>query len=113
MDNAVGPILRASEEVDLVAAAIFDDNPDIDIEVTDHGSYVRIHAADHLRVTESALQRYLGADFEIRSLESMMASFAGRIRTTSSEVVWSLGAAKTPVTTTPVTRTPVAQTPMS
>jgi toluene monooxygenase system protein D len=108
MDNAVGPILRAGDEVDLVAAAIFDDNPDSDIEVTDHGSYVRIHAADHLRVTEAALQRYLGADFEIRSLEPMMASFAGRIRTTSSEVEWSLGAAKAPASTAPAATTPAS-----
>jgi len=33
-------------------AAIEDDNPDADIEVTDHGSYVRVHASNHLRVTE-------------------------------------------------------------
>ncbi|MGH3800323.1 MAG: MmoB/DmpM family protein [Pseudonocardiaceae bacterium] len=97
MDNAVGPILRTSDEVDLVAAAISDDNPGTEIEVTDHGSYVRIHASGHLRVTEVSLKRYLGADFEIRSLEAMMSAFAGRIKTTSDAVEWSLGPAKAPV----------------
>jgi toluene monooxygenase system protein D len=94
MDNAVGPILRTSDEVDLVAAAIADDNPDAEIEVTDHGSYVRIHASDRLRVTEESLKRYLGADFEIRQLEPMLAAFAGRITTTSDAIEWSLGPAK-------------------
>ena len=93
MDNAVGPIIRSSDQVDGVVAAIEDDNPDSDIEVTDHGSYVRIHASDHLRVTEQSLKRYLGADFEIRSLEPMMTAFAGRISTRSDSVEWSLGPA--------------------
>jgi toluene monooxygenase system protein D len=93
MDNAVGPILRSSGEIDLVVAAIEDDNPDSDIEVTDHGSYVRVHAPDHLRVTEQSLKRYLGADFEIRSLEPMMAAFAGRISTRSDSFEWSLATA--------------------
>jgi toluene monooxygenase system protein D len=98
MDNPVGPILRTSDQVDLVVAAIEDDNPDSDIEVTDHGSYVRIHASNYLRVTEQSLKRHLGADFEIRSLEPMMSAFAGRINTMSDSVEWSLGSSsKAPV----------------
>ena len=90
MENAVGPILRTSDQVDLVVAAIEDDNPDRDIEVTDHGSYVRIHAPNHLRVTEQSLKRHLGADFQIRSLEPMMPAFAGRIITRSDSFEWLL-----------------------
>jgi toluene monooxygenase system protein D len=91
MDNAVGPVLSSSsDQIDLIVAAIEDDNPDSDIEVTNHGSYVRIHAANHLRVTEQSLKRYLGAEFEIRSLESIMPAFAGRISTKSNSVEWSL-----------------------
>jgi toluene monooxygenase system protein D len=97
MDNAVGPILRSSDEVDQVVAAIYDDNPGNEIEVTDRGAYVRIHASDHLRVTAESLKRHLGPDFEIRSLEAMMSAFAGRINTTSDAVEWSLGPAKAPV----------------
>lgn len=92
MENAVGPILRMGDEVELIAAAIEDDNPGREIEVIDRGSYVRIHASDHLRVTAKSLKRHLGENFEIRSLESMMSSFSGRIHTTSDSVEWSLGA---------------------
>ncbi|TCK27622.1 MmoB/DmpM family protein [Pseudonocardia endophytica] len=91
MDNAVGPILRMCDEVELVAAAIEDDNPDKEIEVIDRGSYVRIHASDHLRVTAESLKRHLGDQFEIRSLEAMMSAFSGRIQTSSDSVEWSLG----------------------
>ena len=52
MENAVGPVLRTSDEVDAIAAAIEDDNPGVEIEMTDHGSYVRIHASGRLQVTE-------------------------------------------------------------
>jgi toluene monooxygenase system protein D len=99
MDNAVGPILRTSDEVDLVVAAIEDDNPDREIEVIDHGSYVRIQAEDYLRVTGESLKRYLGSDFETHSLEEMLTAFAGRINTTSDMIEWSLGRHPVPVTT--------------
>lgn len=91
MDNPVGPILRMCDEVELIAAAIEDDNPGREIAVIDRGSYVRVHASDHLRVTAESLRRHLGDSFEIRSLEAMMSSFSGRIVTSSDSVEWSLG----------------------
>lgn len=91
MDNPVGPILRMCDEVELIAAAIEDDNPGREIAVIDRGSYVRVHASDHLRVTAESLKRHLGDSFEIRSLEAMMSSFSGRIYTSSDSVEWSLG----------------------
>lgn len=91
MDNPVGPILRMCDEVELVAAAIEDDNPDREIEILDRGAYVRIHASDHLRVTTESLKRHLGDQFEIRSLEAIMPSFSGRISTSTDAVEWSLG----------------------
>lgn len=94
MDNAVGPVLRMGDEVELVVAAIEDDNPDADIEVVDRGSYVRIQAPNRLRVTQESLQRYLGPAFEIGRLETMMAAFSGRIETTSDEIIWEWGAAR-------------------
>ncbi|MGE0299028.1 MAG: MmoB/DmpM family protein [Pseudonocardia sp.] len=87
----MGPILRMCDEVELVAAAIEDDNPDRDIEIVDRGAYVRIHASDRLRVTAESLKRHLGESFEIRSLEAIMPSFSGRISTSSDAVEWSLG----------------------
>ncbi|MGE3288958.1 MAG: MmoB/DmpM family protein [Pseudonocardia sp.] len=94
MENAVGPVLRMGDEVELVVAAIEDDNPDVDIEVTDRGSYVRIEAPDRLRVTQESLRRYLGPTFEIRSMETMLAAFSGRITTTSDEMIWEWGEAR-------------------
>lgn len=96
MQNAVGPILRMCDEVELIAAAIEDDNPGREIEVIDRGAYVRIHASGHLRVTAGSLKRHLGETFEIRSLEAIMSSFSGRIHTTTDAVEWSLGARPAP-----------------
>lgn len=91
MLNPVGPVLRMGDEVELVVAAIEDDNPDREIEIIDRGAYVRIQATDRLRVTSESLKRHLGDSFEIRSLEAIMASFSGRIWTSSDSVEWSLG----------------------
>lgn len=88
MLNPVGPILRMCDEVELVINAIEDDNPDTEVEVIDRGAYVRVQGESRLRVTEESLQRHLGPDFELRELESMMSSFAGRIDTRSDEVTW-------------------------
>lgn len=94
MDNAVGPVLRMCDEVELVIAAIEDDNPDAEITVTDRGSYVRVEAPDRLHVTQESLRRHLGPTFEIRSLQAMLSAFAGRITTTSDEIIWEWGAAR-------------------
>ncbi len=88
MKNPVGPILRMGDEVEQVIAAIEDDNPDKEIEVIDRGAYVRIQGEDRVVLTEETLRRYLGHEFEIRSLETMMSSFAGRAITTSGAIVW-------------------------
>ncbi|WP_329060728.1 MmoB/DmpM family protein [Amycolatopsis sp. NBC_01480] len=88
MKNPVGPILRMGDEVEQVIAAIEDDNPDQEIEVIDRGAYVRVQGEDRVVLTEETLRRYLGGEFEIRSLETMMSSFAGRVITTSGSIVW-------------------------
>ena len=90
MDNPVGPILRMSDEVELVIDAIRDDNPDREIEVIDRGAYVRVQADGYLLVTEESLQRHLGSNFRIRSLEVMLTAFAGRIQTASDRIEWHL-----------------------
>jgi toluene monooxygenase system protein D len=88
MKNPVGPILRMGDEVEQVVAAIEDDNPGIKIEVIDRGSYVRVQGEDRLTVTQESLRRYLGADYEIRSLETIMSAFAGRAITGSDSITW-------------------------
>ena len=92
MDNPVGPILRMSDEVEPVIEAIREDNPDREIEVIDRGAYVRVQADGYLVVTEESLQRHLGSNFRIRSLEVMLTAFAGRIETRSDRMEWYLEA---------------------
>ena len=60
MSELVGPVLRMSDDIDGIVAAIRDDNPDREVTVTDRGAYVRIEAAGFLRVTRESVARYLG-----------------------------------------------------
>lgn len=94
--NPAGPVVRMCDEVDGIIAAIEDDNPDRPIVVTDQGAYVRIHAAGRLVVTQQTLREYLGESFEIHSLEGLLASFKGRIRTSSDKIEWESGVLEGP-----------------
>jgi toluene monooxygenase system protein D len=89
MKNAVGPVLRMSEGIEAIIAAIEEDNPGTEIEVIDRGAYIRIQAQHRLKVTRASIERHLGRPFEMRQLEPMMSAFAGRIETTSDAILWS------------------------
>ena len=97
MKNAVGPVLRMSEDVDAIIAAIEEDNPGTEIEVIDRGAYVRIQAEQRLKVTRASIEKHLGRSFEMRQLEPMMSAFAGRIDTTSDGILWSFKREEKPV----------------
>lgn len=89
MENAVGPVLRmAGDDIELIVRAIEDDNPGHLIEVIDKGAYVRIQISSFMRLSSESLRRHLGPGFELRQVESIMAGFAGRIKTTSDEITW-------------------------
>jgi toluene monooxygenase system protein D len=88
MSKAVGPILRMSDDMDAIIAAIVDDNPGQHITIVDRGAYTRVSGDGELRVTRESIERHLGRDFEMRQLEGLMSAFAGRINTTSEEVRW-------------------------
>jgi toluene monooxygenase system protein D len=88
MDQPVGPVLRMCDEVESVIAAMREDNPDIELEIVDRGAYVRVQGPGRVRVTEASLQRHLGPSFELRSLQTMLSSFAGRIHASSDEIYW-------------------------
>ena len=91
MENAVGPVFSMTDQIDDILSAIEDDNPDTEIEVIDRGAYVRVQAPSYLTVTAESLKRYLGPDYELRSLENNLTAFAGRIETTSDSISWSFG----------------------
>jgi toluene monooxygenase system protein D len=86
--NPVGPVLRMSDEVEQIIAAIKDDNPGTELEVIDRGAYVRVRGEDQITLTQETLRRYLGADYEIRSFEAIMSAFSGRAITTSDAIIW-------------------------
>ena len=90
MEDAVGPVLRMCDEVDLVVRAIQDDNPADSVQIVDCGAYVRVQRSGFLRLTRASLERHLGGGFQMSQLESIMSAFAGRIRTSSDEIVWYL-----------------------
>lgn len=88
MNDAVGPVLRATDDLDGLISAIHADNPGQDIEVADLGACVRVHAPRRLRLTRTSVERELGRPFAMRELEPMLIAFAGRIETTSDAVTW-------------------------
>ena len=96
MKNPVGPVLRMSDDVDAIVAAIADDNPGKEITVIDRGAYTRVSGEGELRVTRESIERNLGRPFEMRQLEGLMSAFAGRIDMTSQEVRWRLKGAPAP-----------------
>jgi toluene monooxygenase system protein D len=93
MSKPVGPVLRMSDDVDAIVAAIVDDNPGQEVTIVDRGAYTRVSGDGELRVTRKSIQRHLGRDFEMRQLEGLMSAFAGRIDMTSEEVRWQLTSA--------------------
>jgi toluene monooxygenase system protein D len=97
MKNAVGPVLRMSDDIDAIIGAIEEDNPGTEIEVIDRGAYVRIQAEQRMKVTRASIERHIGRTFEMRQLEPMMSAFAGRIETTSDAILWSYKQQEEPV----------------
>jgi hypothetical protein len=80
----IGVVLRAGGgRVDLVVAAIRDDNTDVELCVIDHGDVVEIGAYQRLRMTERSLRWHVGCDFGTHDLRSMMVSFHGTLTATT------------------------------
>ena len=88
MEDAVGPVLRMCDEVELVVRAIQDDNPSDSVQILDCGAYVRVQRSGFLKLTRASLERHVGAGVQMSQVESIMSAFAGRIRTSSDEIVW-------------------------
>ena len=91
-NNLVGPVLRMVEDVDAIISAIREDNPDKEIEVIYRAAYVRVQADGYLRVTRDTIERHIGRSFPLYELEKMLSSFAGRIKTSTDDIVWKYGA---------------------
>jgi toluene monooxygenase system ferredoxin subunit len=84
----VGPVLTAGGATQAIIAAMRRLNPDL--EVTDRGSYLRVHAAGCCRLTRAAVERELGGAFRLPGdLEQVMTSFRGRFAVSEEEASWS------------------------
>ncbi len=89
----MGPVISNSHVAEAVARAIATDNgqtPTFD----DRGAYVRIGLPSECRLTQQSLDEELGGELRISAFESVMPSFAGRIKVTDDEIVWYLGEGK-------------------
>jgi len=90
MSRGVGPILRMSDDIDAIIAALRDDNPDQEIRVIDRHAYVRIEGDPPLLLTRKSIEAHMGREYPMREIEMMMSSFSGVIDSTSSEqFIWS------------------------
>jgi hypothetical protein len=80
----IGIALRAAGgRVDLVVAAIRDDNPDVELHVVDHGDLVEVSARRRLRLTARSLRWQTGWDLGAHDVWAMIASFRGTMTATA------------------------------
>ena len=84
--NLAGPVMRAGELADAVIEAARQDNPDKEIIVDDHISYVRIQADGGLVIQRETVEQHLGRPFKMRELEVNLSGFAGQIDTRTDSV---------------------------
>jgi len=90
MSQAVGPILRMSDDIDGIIQAVREDNPNQEIRVIDRHAYVRIEGDPPLLLTRASIEKELGRQFPMRELEGLMSSFSGVIDSSKSDqLIWS------------------------
>ena len=83
----VGPVLRPGPLTKAVQAAILELNPLA--EFIDHGSYVRVLVPGACVLSRELLAQHAGAPVSFPSdLESVMASFKGRLSLNEDEARW-------------------------
>src|SRR5438552_17199706 len=89
--SLVGPVLRACDFATAVYEAIQIDNPDSDVQLSDRGSYLRIHTQGRCVLTRETLSAVLGQPTELSEIQPYLTSFSGRITTASDAVIWESG----------------------
>lgn len=86
--STVGPVLEASAAGRAVVRAIEELNQRVEIQ--DRGAYLRVLVPERCVVTREAIERALGARFELPAdLESVMPAFKGLFRVDAESVEWS------------------------
>lgn len=83
----VGPVLANSVEANAVIAAIRAEN--LDVDVIDRGSYLRVTAPHTIHVSRAAVEERLMRPFVFPGdLEKIMFSFSGKLSINGKGAVW-------------------------
>lgn len=91
-EHGTGIALRADGGgIDLVVAAIRDDNAPVDLVVLDHGNSVEVRTPGRLRVTARTLRWHLGRQFGTADLQAMILWIDGELVTTGECVTVTAG----------------------
>ena len=85
-ESFVGPVVTAGEMADAIMEGMREDNPDREIIVQEHASYVRIWAKDECVIRIETISRMLGRTVSIGDIEMNMPSFAGFIETSQDRI---------------------------
>ncbi len=82
----VGPCIQQGEIGDAVLEAIRDDNPDRDIKVEEHASYLRIKVQGGCVIVFKTVGDMLGRAITRADIEANMPAFEGFIRVDSESI---------------------------
>jgi toluene monooxygenase system protein D len=86
--NMAGPLFRGGEMASSALEAIRMDNPDKELEIVDHGSYVRVEAEGGLVIRRATMEQILGRPFKMQELEVNITGFSGKIETDENQMRW-------------------------
>ncbi len=79
-------MLRAGEIADAAIEAVYEDNPEKVVHVEDRTAYVRVELEGECIIRRETMEQIPGHPLQMRELETVPGSFAGRIETTTEAV---------------------------
>ena len=85
-NNKVGPVLTAGEIADAAIDAIYEDNPDKEVNVENHHAYIRVETDNECIIKRGTMEANLGRPFHMQELETILSSFAGQIETSAEHM---------------------------
>ncbi len=86
--DLAGPVFRGGEIANAALEAIREDNPNKEIVVADHGTYMRVEAQGGLVIRRKTLEGILGRNVDLQEVQGNLSSFSGQIETLDSEIRW-------------------------
>lgn len=86
--NLAGPLLRGGDMSVVAVDAIYEDNPDKEVFVDDHRTYVRVEAEGGLIIRRATMEKILGRSFRMQELEVNLTGYSGQIDTHDEYMRW-------------------------